>query len=298
MREFASFQTNPWIRQRAAEGVFALALSPVFAWIGPFDVTEQEFLPRAGYWAGVLACWFVSLAVAERLFEIHGIARRRPPQLRWLAAVAATAAPIMIVVAPATHMLTGWLPYPTKVVALYFQIIILGAGVSLIARGTFGLQSEPAKSREADRVRRADAEAPLQPADPLPAAAGAAPIALVARLPPAVRGALVAVEMEDHYARVHTERGSGLVLLRLSDAIAETRPTPGRQVHRSWWVADSAITRFERAGRAGRLHLANGVSAPVSQRYLREVEAMLSDRSGGPAFDKPRPEPARLSPSA
>lgn len=64
------------------------------------------------------------------------------------------------------------------------------------------------------------------------------------------------------------------MLLRLSDAITEVASIPGRQVHRSWWAAQDAIEHFERVGRAGQIRLANGLIAPVSQRYLREVEAL------------------------
>lgn len=107
--------------------------------------------------------------------------------------------------------------------------------------------------------------------------AGAATNALSgARLPLDVRGRLVCLEMEDHYVRVHTDRGSALVLLRLSDAIAEAHPVQGRQVHRSWWVSDEAVEGFERVGRVGALRLSNGVRAPVSQRYLRSAEASFS----------------------
>jgi DNA-binding LytR/AlgR family response regulator len=95
---------------------------------------------------------------------------------------------------------------------------------------------------------------------------------LIGRLPSHVRGQIIALEMEDHYVRVHTDRGSALVLLRLSDAMAEVATIAGRQVHRSWWVADGAIEHFERVGRAGQIRLSNGLTAPVSQRYLRELD--------------------------
>ncbi len=280
MRDFASVQTDTWMRQRAAECCLALVLSPAFAWICPFGVDEQVFLARLGYWAGVLACWFLAMAITERLFEARGILRPFVPPFRWLAAAGVSALPMLVIVSPATHVLTGWTPSPENFLELYCQVVLLGAGVSMIGRSALGLHF--------DVTVDATASATAAPADLQPVAVDAAaayrpePQAatnpLVARLPVNLRGRMIALEMEDHYARVHTDRGSGLVLLRLGDAIAESAPTAGRRVHRSWWVADDAIQHCERVGRVGRLRLSNGLSAPVSQRYLKEIDVFLSKR--------------------
>ena len=48
--------------------------------------------------------------------------------------------------------------------------------------------------------------------------------------------------MEDHYVRVFTDAGESLILLRLSDAMAEVRDVPGLQIHRSHWVAATRWT--------------------------------------------------------
>ena len=68
-------------------------------------------------------------------------------------------------------------------------------------------------------------------------------------MPPALGRDLLALEMEDHYLRIHTALGSDLILLRLRDALAELGPSRGRQVHRSWWVAEGAIASAERDAR-------------------------------------------------
>ena len=41
------------------------------------------------------------------------------------------------------------------------------------------------------------------------------------QLPPELGSAIIALEMEDHYLRVHTRLGSDLILLRMRDALAE-----------------------------------------------------------------------------
>eukprot|EP01030_Chromulinospumella_sphaerica_P016261 gene16260-16072_t len=73
--------------------------------------------------------------------------------------------------------------------------------------------------------------------------AGAPPPRFLDRLPPKLRGAeLFAVEAEDHYLRLHTDRGADLILMRLADAVAELDGLEGAQTHRSWWVAKEAPT--------------------------------------------------------
>lgn len=101
-------------------------------------------------------------------------------------------------------------------------------------------------------------------------AAGAtpAPVRFLERLPPRLRGATVlAVEAEDHYLRVHTDRGSDLLLLRLADAVAELEGIEGAQVHRSWWVARDAVADVRRGDGRATLTLKDGAQVPVSRSF-------------------------------
>jgi DNA-binding LytR/AlgR family response regulator len=100
------------------------------------------------------------------------------------------------------------------------------------------------------------------------AQAGAPPPKFLARIPLKLRGGeLYAVQAEDHYLRIHTSKGSDLILLRLADAIAELEGIEGAQTHRSWWVAQAAVTNAKRADGRAVLTLKNGVEAPVSRRH-------------------------------
>lgn len=104
------------------------------------------------------------------------------------------------------------------------------------------------------------------------AAAGAAPARFLDRLPPKLRGATIrAVQGEDHYLRVHTDRGSDLILMRLSDALAELEGLEGAQTHRSWWVARDAVRDVERGDGRAVLTLDGGLTAPVSRRYAKAL---------------------------
>jgi hypothetical protein len=100
------------------------------------------------------------------------------------------------------------------------------------------------------------------------AEAGAAPARFLKRIPVKLRGAeIYAVQAEDHYLRVHTAKGSDLILLRLADAVAELEGIEGARTHRSWWVAKAAVTDAKRADGRAVLTLKNGIEAPVSRRY-------------------------------
>jgi len=65
--------------------------------------------------------------------------------------------------------------------------------------------------------------------------------------------------------------GSDLILLRLSDAMAELGPKRGRQLHRSWWVAEGAVAKAERGPRP---LLRNGVKVAVSKSFRDQAKEM------------------------
>lgn len=103
-------------------------------------------------------------------------------------------------------------------------------------------------------------------------APGAAPARFLERLPSKLRGArLIAVQAEDHYLRLHTDRGSDLILMRLSDALAELEGLEGAQTHRSWWVAKDAVASVARGDGRAALTLDGGAIAPVSRRYAKAL---------------------------
>lgn len=276
MREFAKGMqetistaiSEGWLRQRSAELCLALALAPVFTWVGPFGVEEEPFLARLGFWCGLFTSWFIVAALTELWLDRSGLFKELGHGARRVAVIALAAVPMIPITGAAINALNGWEASVGEVSELYFQILVVGSVVTLL-----GDRLVPAFVRVTE-LR----PIPAPVIDPAPAVADdmrpASPpnCLLIARLPNDLRGPILCLEMQDHYVRVHTGRGSALVLMRLRDAIAETAPAAGRQVHRSWWVADEAVERFERAARAGSLRLKNGRRVPVSQRYLQDVE--------------------------
>lgn len=95
-----------------------------------------------------------------------------------------------------------------------------------------------------------------------------------ARLPLRLQHAAIhALEAQDHYLQVHTDAGSELILMRLSDAIDELDGLDGARCHRSWWVARPAVTDvIQRDGRV-MLKLVGDLTVPVSRTYLPELRA-------------------------
>ena len=111
--------------------------------------------------------------------------------------------------------------------------------------------------------------APEQPA----IAVVQAPPPILERIPHPQRGALMALSVQDHYVEVVTEKGTSLVLMRLSDAIKETGAVAGLQIHRSHWVARDAVKRVIRTDGKVSVELRSGIRLPVSRGYLDAVKA-------------------------
>jgi hypothetical protein len=102
------------------------------------------------------------------------------------------------------------------------------------------------------------------------------------RLPARLGDRIVCLQMEDHYVRVHTDRGSELVLTPLKDALTGMPGVEGLQTHRSWWVARDAVRDVVWSGRNVRLRLVNGLETPVARSAvakLRDAGWLGTDRT-------------------
>ena len=86
---------------------------------------------------------------------------------------------------------------------------------------------------------------------------------------------ILSLSAQDHYVEITTELGAELCLLRLGDAIAETAPEEGFQIHRSHWVAKSAIVELTTKGSVGQVRLIDGRVLTVSQSRLADFKNYL-----------------------
>ena len=231
----------------------AVAATGAFlAFTNPFGATAD--LP----WWGAFLYW--SLLVGEGWFGgpwIGSLLRRVAPRLGPFV-IRMIATPVVALAVTATILVVQVLigqPVPLDYwPTLYVLVIGVSAGIAAL-----GWLVDRAFAGPPGVVTHAPAT-------------GAAPFSVrfLERLPPKLRGAVIyAISAEDHYLRLHTSKGADLILMRLTDAIAELEGLEGAQVHRSWWVARDAVESARREGVKLTLILKGGVEAPVSRPNIR-----------------------------
>ena len=219
------------------------------ALIGPFGSFGEPLANRLIVWLGFA---YIGYALYS---PIDTIAQRLAPMLdlpAWSLRIGACllASVPMAVAVWVLPRLPGRLESPSLERALehYLYVVLIGGLITLVT--SLIHRSQPGEAAPTEQ----------------PVFSG---VRFLDRLPPALGSDLLALEMEDHYVRAHTSLGSDLVLLRLSDAVGELEGLDGAQVHRSWWVARSAVEGIKREGRNVRLLLANGIEAPVSRTNVQ-----------------------------
>jgi len=86
------------------------------------------------------------------------------------------------------------------------------------------------------------------------------------------------LKAEEHYVLLGLCDGTSTLLRgRLADAIAQVPPEAGLQVHRSHWVAKSALADLERRREGWRLRLHNGTDIPVARNRQTDVRIWVED---------------------
>ena len=235
------------LREHGRGWAVAVAAGLFMAVVGAFGTGENLLWVRVTYWVGVILGGAIISTGVARLVRGRGWLEER----RWFQAALITALiapPITIMVWLVTTRVFERAPYGSPF-ALFPNVLVVT--VVLVVLTEFASRT------------------PLQTHA---GAEGAAPARFLERLPFKLRGAaLYAVEAEDHYLRLHTDRGSDLILMRLSDAVAELEGLEGAQTHRSWWVAKDAVVAADRGDGRAVLKLKNGAEAPVSRTYAKAL---------------------------
>lgn len=213
---------------------------------------------RLAYWIGVTWIGAAIFGVAVRLSLVAG--RRLGMPAWFMAAVAALlgAAAQAAIVAPIA--VTLW-PHLKGFTPFIWYIQCLAISVPLVAAY---LLMRP-------RL--------LGPVDELPFRASPERPAPAAEIE---AGPVLCLRMEDHYVRVHTLNGSRLVAGPFERVIAGMTQE-GMRVHRSWWVARTAVTGVVADGRNLRLTLRGDLHAPVSRASvarLREAGWLAPEAAG------------------
>lgn len=228
----------------------ALAAGFVLAFTGAFGMAQASLADRLIYWLPLMLAGALWGQVCSTVIEPWIDYDYRP----WLGAVVLTLA----IGLPLTFVVWGYTvfwfeqgrhPAVGRLIHFFVPVIFVTGVMSLL---NIFLQRTPVQTHAA--------------------AADATPARFPDRLPPKLRGATIrAVESEDHYLRIHTDRGSDLILMRFSDALAELEGLEGAQTHRSWWVARDAVRDVVRGEGRATLTLDGGIEAPVSRRYARAL---------------------------
>ena len=242
----ASRAANRWRAELLRSVAIILAAATFLSFSGAFGTSQASAAARFGFWIGLLA-----IGTGVNLLAQMALTRRRLPGTPMLKAVLVSSAvslpltPIVVVMIRLTFgaRQTGW--------RVWVYVLLASFVISAAMAVLHVLASERA------------------PVSTHAAAPGDAPVAFLKRLPTKLRGAeLHAIEAQDHYLRLHTSRGSDLILMRLSDALDELEGLEGARTHRSWWVARGAVQGVRRDSARVFLRVPGGVEAPVSRTYL------------------------------
>lgn len=240
-------------------------LGVLLALVGPFGTFNLPFALRLIYWVvlglGGYACYRPIAGWMIRL----GAALDLPDVAAWVASCLIATIPMTLIVWTVGNLSRPFtLPSLDTAITMYGYVLVIGGMVM----GLFYLFE-----------RRAPNAAPIIAAAGAGASGaetGRAPEPqprFLERIPARLGPDLIALQMEDHYLRIHTRLGSDLILMRMRDAVAELDGIDGAQVHRSWWVARSAVARTERDGRSIKLVLDGGLEVPVSRDAAAALKA-------------------------
>ncbi|WP_313453610.1 LytTR family DNA-binding domain-containing protein [Brevundimonas sp.] len=240
-------------RRTFIRGLIVAVLGGVFlATTGAFGTAGAPFVQRLAYWVLIMVLgglWGHLCGVLVGRF----LDSDERPWLTIVVMVLVITGPLCVIVWAATGLFFSQRLYPLAFLPqLLLPVVVVTAAVT--ALNVFLGRAQPVRTH---------APAPNEPARPA---------RFLERLPLKLKGAAIqAVQAEDHYLRIHTDRGSDLILMRLSDAVEELEGLEGAQTHRSWWVAREAVRGVERGDGRAVLTLEGGLRAPVSRRYARAL---------------------------
>lgn len=244
--------TIDWTRRLREFGVY-VAAGLFLAVISPFDAAPGEtFWVTALYWIGLIVAGSLTAEATRVLVDRYWPGAPLLLKLAIVsvsAAIAATCGVLLLeFVFVGRRIPVGYLP------TLFGFVWVISAAMTAVGY-------------------MADKSILAPP--PTDAPEGAGPVeTFLSRLPLKFRQAeLHAVSSEDHYLRVHTSLGEELILMRLADAVRELDGAGGLQVHRSWWVARSAVRDVKRQGSKVSLVLPSGKEAPVSRTFGAQARA-------------------------
>ncbi|GJL97006.1 MAG: LytTr DNA-binding domain protein [Hyphobacterium sp.] len=232
-----------WLKAHGTGYLFVAGLGTFLAILGPYNTSGLGWPWVWLYWVGLMILGGASGNIAVALLDRFG--PNLPswvtyPIVALLVSLPVTAAVLGIQAAIGTPQPLAYWP------VVFLLVFVIAAGVTAL---NYVMERRNPAASEVSAGR-----------------------ALTDKLPVRLRTAdILALQSEDHYLRVHTQRGDALILMRLGDAMAALEKLEGAQTHRSWWVARTAIEHAEKAGGRAVLTLTNKIEAPVSRNYYPKL---------------------------
>lgn len=242
-----------------AVGVFLGVIGP----FGSFNGGPLEL--RVAYWVANMWIGFIALSTFVRLSA--RAATRFDLPIWFVIAIGVAVGALPLAIGLGFFSAAFWPPNHGRLTPLFTQYAQTLAISEPLSFGYYFMVDRG--WRAAARRGRIGAPGPVPDRRPAVATGGG----FLERLPPRLGRELLCLQMEDHYVRAHTARGSDLILTPLKDAIAELGGADGLQVHRSWWVARNAVAEPVASGRNLILRLSNGLEVPVSRASVAKLRA-------------------------
>ena len=251
--------------------IFSVAISIA----GPFGTFDGMAWPlRLAYWAGLIG---LSIPVHHAIRT--GVERHRTGLNFWVASLGIGLV-FAAVFTPMVWMVTKPFADRGMVTLVPFWIMalvnLLGSGIVRSVRGLWhldALESGRIAAAAAAATATATAAAVREEPEPVPPHRQDPPMPrLLLRLDADKRGNLQHLSVRDHYVVVQTDRGQSTLLMRFADALRELDGIDGMRVHRSHWVARTAVAGMERSSGKLHLRLCDGRLVPVSRSYRDKVE--------------------------
>ena len=260
---------RPLARKLVIDLTAMTMIGGVLALIGPFNSFGDPLAIRLMVWIGLAYAGYFIYSPVGWFVDRLAPALDLPGPALWFAGTLIATVPMAIVVWSLNQLNVPEYRIPSAEQALmhYVYVLVIGGGITLLF---YVFQTKDSAPGDVETNAQPVAQPEPEP-EPAPQPAPSNP--LIDQLPAELGSEVIALEMEDHYVRVHTALGSELVLMRLRDAIAHMGDIEGRQVHRSWWVARGAVEDVRREGRNLRLVLSDNLEAPVSRAQVSELKA-------------------------
>ncbi|NQX95687.1 MAG: LytTR family transcriptional regulator [Erythrobacter sp.] len=233
-------RTTRLLSRPVASWAITMGLGGLFlGFVGATDSYELPLFLRLGLWLGLCSVAGVIAITIERAV-MNTRLRSRSVFTQW----AVLTASLAIAMVPVIFLVNSTGSYSPIASLPQFTINSFVISAALVAfRLLIGALLAGSVSSGSTSEMAEDAQEFTEP-----------PPKLLERLKPGLQNAkLLALKSDGHYLRVFTDQGSELILMRLKDAMGETAPVEGMQVHRSWWLARRP--QIERSTKDGRIEL-------------------------------------------